>query len=84
MEFNTFNSPIPTEIGLLPNLQFIYARGADINGDLSFMRTASNLRKYFGGSRGILLNLYNVHTTKTHGDLFSSLVLFGWSQRSAG
>jgi hypothetical protein len=44
MEFNTFNSPIPTEIGLLPNLQFFYARGSSITGDLEFMRNMAKIR----------------------------------------
>ena len=46
MELNTFRSAIPTEVGLLPNLEAFYARNSDIMGDLEFMRTASNLREY--------------------------------------
>lgn len=45
MEFNTFNSPIPTEIGLLPNLQFFYARGSSITGGIDFMRNLVSIRE---------------------------------------
>ena len=46
MEFNTFNSPIPDAIGLLPNIQFFYARGSSITGNLNFMRNMAQIRKY--------------------------------------
>lgn len=46
MEFNTFDSPIPTEIGLLPSLEFFYARGSSITGNIDFMQSAVKMRKY--------------------------------------
>lgn len=45
MEFNTFNSPIPTQIGSLPSLQFFYARGSSITGNLEFMRNMRAIRE---------------------------------------
>jgi hypothetical protein len=45
MEFNTFNSPIPTQLALVPNLQFFYTRGSSISGNLEFMRGMQSIRE---------------------------------------
>lgn len=50
MEFNSFNSPIPTQVGLLPNLQFFYARGSSITGNLEFMRNMRAIREIWTDS----------------------------------
>jgi Leucine-rich repeat (LRR) protein len=45
MEFNSFDGPIPTELGLLPNLQFFYARDSSLTGNLEFMRGMDEIKE---------------------------------------
>jgi hypothetical protein len=45
MEFNTFSSPVPTEVGLLPALEFFYARGSSLTGNLEFMRGMNQIQE---------------------------------------
>jgi hypothetical protein len=47
IEFNAYNSTIPSSIGNLPNLERFYARDSFIQGDLEFMRNMKSIGKYF-------------------------------------
>jgi hypothetical protein len=46
LDFNGFNSSIPLEIGLLPNLTSFFIRDCFMDGDLAYLETAPKIRKY--------------------------------------
>jgi hypothetical protein len=47
LDGNAFNSTVPTALGRLPNLQFLYLSDAFISGDLSYMNGMSSIREHW-------------------------------------
>lgn len=45
IEFNSFNSSIPSSVGSLPGLRFFYVRDSFISGNLDFMQGMQAIRK---------------------------------------
>lgn len=79
MELNTFNSPIPTELALVPNLQFLYARDSSLTGGLDFMQGMQSIREcWTDRNPGLTGNLPNfLGTLSTLGSF--SVTRSGWT-----
>ena len=47
LDGNAFNATVPSELALLPNLEFLYLSDAFISGDLSYMQGMPSIREHW-------------------------------------
>jgi hypothetical protein len=71
LDGNLYNAPIPKEIGQLDSLEYFYAAGAMITGDLSYMENMTAIFEHWVDGNPELVSRNTIRTS----DIALSLII---------